>query len=114
MATANNTVNPGTFFTLGTDITQTVGANTYAAGLVGALDMFRTLHTTTGATLTAGLSSGNANVGEGQYLGTLTLSDTGNLSIGSLTAVPEPSALCLTGLLAASGLTLRSRRTRTA
>jgi len=112
--TPNETVNPGTYFKLGTDITQTVTSNGYATGLVGALDMFRVLATTTGSKLTAGLSTGNAAVGTGQYIGTLTLSSTGNLSIGSLTAVPEPSALCLTGLLAASGLTLRSRRTRNA
>jgi len=105
---------PDTYFKLGTDITQTVGSNTYGTGLVGALDMFRVLFTTSGATQTAGLSSGNATAGLGQYIGTLTLSNTGNLSIGSLTAVPEPTGLCLTGLLTASGLMLRNRRTRPA
>ena len=113
--TPNQTVQYGTYFRIGTDITQTVASNSYATGLLGALDLFRVLHSASGATLTAGLSQGNnAVVGAGQYIGTLTLSNTGNLSIGSLTAVPEPSALGLTGLLTASGLLLRSRRTRPA
>lgn len=106
--TVNNTVAPGTCFKIGTDISQTVSSNPYGTGLVGALDMFRVLHSTSGADLTAGFDS-PAIVGEGQYIGTLTLSSAGDLK---LTAIPEPSAPILSGLLVASALTLRTRRTR--
>lgn len=51
------------------------------AGVEGALDLYRILHTTAGAVLTAAGSSGNAVVGQGQYIGTLTIDGTGQLTM---------------------------------
>ncbi|RYD24263.1 MAG: hypothetical protein EOP88_00785 [Verrucomicrobiaceae bacterium] len=88
----------GTYFQVGQDITQTLGAGTIANGpnglvFEGALDIYRVLHTTTGADLTAGYSGADALAGSPQYIGTLTLDSSGNLSV-----IPEPSAALL-GLL---------------
>jgi hypothetical protein len=54
------------------------------AGVQGALDIYRIIHTTTGADLTAGASAGNASVGVAQFIGTITLSAAGDLKIVSL------------------------------
>ncbi|GAA5131173.1 hypothetical protein JIN84_06395 [Luteolibacter yonseiensis] len=91
-------VTGGGYFTLGHDITQTLGAGTIANGphglvFEGALDIYRLINTTTGADLTASYSNGNAAVGSPQYIGTLALDSLGNLSV-----IPEPSAALL-GLL---------------
>lgn len=72
------------------------------AGPIAGLDVYRTLHTLTGAELNSSFDS-NAVTGTGQYVGSFTLTDT-----GTLTFVPEPS----TGILAllASMAVLRRRR----
>ena len=70
----------------------------------GALDLYRILHITAGADLTSGYSTGDAALGQGQYMGTLLLDSTGNLSI-----VPEPSSALL-GAAGVLGLCLRRRR----
>ncbi len=98
----------GLFFDQGVDPRQTLGTglitdSTYAEG---ALDIYRVLHTATGADLTSGMSAGNAAVGAGQFVGTLTLDGSGNLAIG---AVPEPSSTLLLGVLGTLGLVRRKR-----
>jgi len=65
------------------------GPITGTAGVEGALDLYRIIHTTTGADLTAGASTGNAAVGVAQFVGTITLADNGDLKIASL---PSSSA----------------------
>lgn len=108
--TVNNT-NATPYFKQGQDITQILSANAYGTNLVGALDVFRVLHTATGADLTAGLSAGNATVGNGQYIGTFTLDSSGNIGIGNISAVPEPSGALALGLIGTfAGLGYRSRR----
>jgi len=100
-----------TFFGIGTNPYQTLNAGTITdnsgSGLgpiEGALDIYRSIHSTTGADLTAGLSDGDAVARQGQYIGTLVLSSAGDLSI-----IPEPSSALLSaaGVL---GLCLRRRR----
>lgn len=54
------------------------------AGVEGALDLYRIVHTTSGADLTAGASTGNASVGVAQFVGTITLAGNGDLKITSL------------------------------
>ncbi len=102
-----NPVTTGLWFQTGQDITQTLAAGTLAVGgqaFEGALDLYRVLHTTTGADLTAGLSGIDATTGTGQYIGTLTLDSSGNLGM-----IPEPSSALL-GLAGSLGLCLRRRR----
>lgn len=72
-----------TSFAISTDPRQTLNSGTIAgtAGVQGALDIYRIIHTTSGADLTAGASSGNAVVGTAQYIGALTIDQTGNLKI---------------------------------
>jgi len=97
----------GTYFGVSIDPQQALasGSITNSGGAFeGALDLYRILHTATGADLTAGFSSGNAVVGQGQYIGTLALDSTGNLSV-----IPEPSSTLL-GIAGALGLCLRRRR----
>jgi hypothetical protein len=98
----------GLFWGQGVDPRQTFGAGliTDSSNAEGALDIYRVLHTNSGAELTAGLSSGDAVVGEGQFIGTLTIDGAGNLAIG---AVPEPSSSLLLGILGTLGI-LRRRR----
>lgn len=97
-----------TYFGTGIDPQQTFGVGSIAnsdGALEGALDLYRILHTTTtGVDLTAGLSSGDAVIGQGQYIGTLTLDSSGNLSI-----IPEPSSMMF-GIAGVLGLCLRRRR----
>jgi hypothetical protein len=112
---ANNTVEeflpPTTLDYFGTGISPyqtlglgTVGNNSSVAGSYeGALDIYRFLHTSSGADLSSAYSNGDATVGNGQYIGTLLLDSAGNLSI-----VPEPSSALLG--LAGLGLCLRRRR----
>ncbi|MEO8616391.1 MAG: hypothetical protein ABI600_14700 [Luteolibacter sp.] len=108
--TPNNTANTP-YFKQGQDITQVLGANSYGTGVVGALDVFRVINSTSGADLTAGLSAGNATVGNGQYIGTFTLDSSGNVGIGNISAVPEPSGALALGLIGTfAGLGYRSRR----
>jgi MYXO-CTERM domain-containing protein len=94
-----------TYFGTGVDPQQTFGSGTIANSSVeGALDLYRILHSTSGADLTAGYSATDAVVGEGQYIGTLTIN-----SAGALSVIPEPSSALL-GVAGALGLCLRRRR----
>jgi hypothetical protein len=100
-----------TYFGIGINPYQTLSAGTInnntgsqVGPVEGALDIYRILHTTTDADLTAGLSSGNATVGQGQYIGTLVLTSSGGLYV-----IPEPSSALL-GVAGALGLCLRRRR----
>ncbi len=74
-----------TYFGIGIDPRQILASGTIAggAGVEGALDVYRIIHTTSGADLTAGASSGNASAGVGQFIGTLTLDGSGNLRFGA-------------------------------
>ncbi len=97
-----------TYFGQGVDPRQTFGAGliTDSSYAEGALDIYRVLHTTVGADLSAGLNSNNATAGAGQFIGTLTLDGSGNLAIG---AIPEPSSTLLLGVLGTLGLVRRKR-----
>jgi len=72
-----------------------------------AVDLYRVLHTNVGADLTAGLSAGNAIVGTGQYIGSFTLSSTGDVRMD---AVPEPSTYALLGLAGVVFMAVLRRR----
>jgi hypothetical protein len=98
----------GLFFGQGVDPRQTFGSGliTDSSNAEGALDIYRVLHTTSGADLTAGLNGSDAAVGTGQFIGTLTIDGAGNLAIG---AIPEPSSTLLVGLLGTLGLLRRKR-----
>jgi hypothetical protein len=78
----------GLYFGHGIDPRQTLGDGliTSSSSAEGALDVYRVLHNATGADLTAGASTGNAVVGAGQFIGTLTIDATGNLKV---VAVPS-------------------------
>ena len=98
----------GLFFGQGVDPRQKfdsglIADSSYAEG---ALDIYRVLHTTSGADLTAGLNGSTAAMGAGQFIGTLTLDGSGNLAIG---AVPEPSSTLLLGVLGSLALVRRKR-----
>ncbi len=102
-----------TYFGMGASLNpyQTLNSGTITnnsafqlAPIEGALDIYRILHTTTDADLTAGFSSGNAQVGKGQYIGTLALTSAGDLYV-----IPEPSSALLAAA-GAFGLCLRRRR----
>lgn len=89
---------------------QVIGSGTLSGGSLGEfegiLDVYRILRYSTDADLTAGASSGNAEVGKGQYIGTFTLDGAGNLSFG---AIPEPSTTLLAGLFGTFALFFRRR-----
>lgn len=111
LRTVDEHVNPttlGLYFTLGTDPTQSFQPGTFTdrdgSQLEGALDVYRLIHTTDGADLTAGYSAGDAVVRNGQYIGTFTIDSLGNLAV-----IPEPSAALL-GILGAVGVCLLRRR----
>ena len=72
-----------TYFKVGTNPTATLGGGTLAgsAGVEAAVDVYRVLHTLTGADLTSPSSTGNAAVGVAQYIGCLTLDTAGNLKM---------------------------------
>lgn len=72
-----------------------------SAGPTAGLDVYRTLHTATGAALNSSFDS-DAVVGTGQYVGTFTLSDSGSLNF-----VPEPSVGILALLASMAGLRRR-------
>ena len=75
----------------------------FANGASGtALDLYRILNTTSGASPTG-------TVGVGSWEGTFTISDTGVVGF-SVTAVPEPSRALLAGL-GLAGIAFRRRRT---
>lgn len=60
------------------------GSISGTAAVQGALDIYRIIHTATGADLTAAASAGDASVGVAQFIGTITLSAAGDLKIVSL------------------------------
>lgn len=88
---------PATYFGVGINPLTAM-----TAGSSAGLDVYRTLHSATGADLSTALD-GNAVVGTGQYVGTFTLSDAGGLAF-----VPEPSS----GILAALAMGVFFRRRR--
>ena len=102
--------------TTGSELRGLFGSGTLAGstGLEGALDVYRytnSVTTSTGVDLTVGLTAGNATLGTGQYIGTFTLSSTGQFAIGQISAVPEPSGALALGLIGSiAGLGYRSRR----
>lgn len=86
----------GLYFGQGIDPRQVLGAGTIDGTTEGALDVYRVLHSANGADLTAGNSDVAAVVGQGQYVGTFTLSTNGD--IGFTGAIPEPSSALLLGI----------------
>ena len=72
-----------TYFALGLSPNATlgVGALPGTANIEAAVDVFRVLHTSTNADLTSGSSSGNAVLGQGQFIGSITLDSAGNLKV---------------------------------
>lgn len=81
-----------TYFGIGIDPRQALASGPIAgtAGLEGTLDLYRFIHETSGADLTAGASAGNAVLGTGQFIGTLTLDSSGNLKIQGVGSGPAP------------------------
>ena len=67
--------------------------STQLSSAAAGLDLYRFIHTTTGADLSAAYAPADAAVGAGQYIGSFTLSGTGDLSF-----VPEPTTGLLAGL----------------
>ena len=84
-----------------------LGTGTGGYTVEAAVDLYRILNTATGATLTAGLSAGNAVVGTGQYIGSFTLSSTGDVRMD---AVPEPATYALLGLAGVAFMAVLRRR----
>lgn len=94
----------GLFFGQGVDPRQRLLTGPIAGGtnVEGALDIYRILHSATDADLSAGLSSGNAVIGQGQFIGTLTLDAEGNLKIGAGGGAPAQN---FTSWAASNGVT---------
>ncbi len=100
---------------LGSELRGLFGAGTItgAPGLEGALDVYRYTNSVVaaGVDLTVGRTPGNATLGTGQYIGTFTIDTAGNLGIGQISAIPEPSGALALGLIGTiAGLGYRSRR----
>jgi hypothetical protein len=57
----------------------TIGTGTGGYPVEAAVDLYRVLHTLTGATLTSNKSTGNAVVGAAQYIGAFTIATNGDL-----------------------------------
>ncbi|RYD24260.1 MAG: hypothetical protein EOP88_00770 [Verrucomicrobiaceae bacterium] len=83
----------GLYFKQGTDPTAVLGEGKLpgSANVEAAVDIFRVLHTTTGATLTSGSSSGNAVTGQGQFIGSITLDSTGELKVQAVGVSTPPA-----------------------
>ncbi len=81
-----------TYFKLGDDPGALLGSGTLpgTAGVEAAVDVFRVLHSTTGADLTSGSSSGDAVVGQGQFIGSITLNSAGDLKVQAV-GIPTSS-----------------------
>ncbi len=77
-----------TYFKLGVNPTAVLGAGKLpgTANVEAAVDVFRVLHTATNADLTSGSSSGDAIVGQGQFIGSITLDSSGNLKVQAVGA----------------------------
>jgi len=75
----------------------------FASGAAGtALDLYRILNTTAGASPTG-------TVGVGAYQGTFSINNSGQVSFTAVTAAPEPTKALL-GALGVAGLLMRRRR----
>lgn len=98
-------------FGVGQDILGTFGVGTLGGTVEGALDIWRMVGgsstadlNSSGTDLTSGFGSGDAVLGQGQYVGTITIDSLGNLAV-----VPEPSSTLLFGILGTIGLSFRKR-----
>ena len=105
----------GTYFGIGNNILDQFEASaplgTAASGytIEGALDLWRILNSpTTGADLTSGLGVGNAVARNGQYVGTFTIDQTGQLRM-DVQPVPEPTTGVIGLALGAIALVRRRR-----
>lgn len=79
-----------TFFALGSNPTATLGAGLLpgSANVEAAVDIFRVINTATGSDLTSGSSVGNAIVGQGQFIGCITLDTAGELKVQAVGVPP--------------------------
>ncbi|MEZ5327619.1 MAG: hypothetical protein R3F19_21445 [Verrucomicrobiales bacterium] len=81
-----------TYFGIGASPLASFGAGTIGSAegynVEAALDVYRILHSTNGADLTAGLSTGDATVGQGQYIGTFTIDSAGEVRLDTPAAGP--------------------------
>lgn len=89
------------FSAFNSNITSAFTAGALAPGVESALDLWRVLHTNTGATEPG-------TVGVGQFQGTFYIDNAGQISFGAQ-AVPEPSRMVFTAL-GLSALAFRRRR----
>jgi hypothetical protein len=85
----------------GTSVSPILGL---VSGSSSEQDVYRVLHTLTGADLTAAATPGNAVTGASQFVGSFSLSQTGQLSV-----VPEPGSFALASIVLGS-FALRRRR----
>jgi hypothetical protein len=97
--TIEDFMNGGTFFGQGIDPRQLFAAGDIN-GKEGSLDLYRVLHSTSGANPTG-------VVGQGQYVGNFTIDNLGNLNF--VASVPEPSSALLIGVAGVACLTRRKR-----
>ncbi|MEZ5327618.1 MAG: dockerin type I domain-containing protein [Verrucomicrobiales bacterium] len=87
-----------TYFGIGTSPLSAFGTGNIGSGngydVEGALDLYRILHSTTDADLTAGRSAGDAIVGTGQFIGMFTIDSAGNVRLDTAPApLPIPGDL---------------------
>ncbi len=77
-----------TYFKLGINPAATleVGVLTGTSDIEAAVDVFRVVNTLVDAELTSGSSSGDAVVGQGQFIGSITLDTSGNLKVQAVGA----------------------------
>jgi len=80
----------GTYFKVGNDPSAVLGPGTLpgTANVEAAVDVFRMIHTLTGAELTSGSSSNNAALGKGQFIGSITLNTAGDLKVQAVGIPP--------------------------
>ena len=103
----------GTYFAIGNnlldqfEVGNPLGLGTGGYQIEGALDLWRIANTTAGADLTSGFGTGNIVARTGQYVGTFTIDDTGQLR---LDVVPEPATSVLFGVSAMALASVRRRR----
>jgi hypothetical protein len=109
-------ITPSTQFGIPQNLLGVFGAGSNVGGQEGSLDIWRLINgattaslPTSGIDLTSGLGTGNVTVGTGQFIGTLNIDGTGNLTWGAATAVPEPSSALLLGVLGMLGIVRRNR-----